>query len=393
MNTIVAPSTVSSPLGRSECEPLSHGNRNYYILLLIILLLTCGPSWSACGSIAETVAPADELRRTSFGRFSERVDNSLAAGLSIALATSFNQPLRSRWRTARCSPPQTETQARIISSLQQYRPEFFVAVAAVLLQAFLIVLLLIERRRRRTAELNARLRLAELHQVNRVAALGEMSAAIAHELGQPLAAILTNAEAVTLLLAQKPPQIEEAHQALQAIVRDNQRASDVMRRITALYQKNACTPAPINVNALIAEVTHMNAREAAHRNVEVTLDLGAGIPTISGDRIQLQQVVLNLLRNAMDAIPDDSTVRRVIISTRRNDDGVRISVSDSGVGIPEDARAHIFEPFFTTKNQGVGLGLAISKRIVEAHNGRINVFRSPMGGAQLALELPAVGVL
>lgn len=258
--------------------------------------------------------------------------------------------------------------------------------------ASLIVLLLIERRRRRTAELNASLRLAELHQVNRVAALGEMSAAIAHELGQPLAAILTNAEAVSLLLAQKPPQIEEVHRALQAIVRDDQRASEVMRRITELYQKNGCTPAPIDVNALITAVIHMNEREAVYRNVEIVLDLGENIPNIKGDRIQLEQVVLNLLRNAMDAIRADNALRRIVISTRKDDHSVRIAISDSGIGIPADAMTRIFEPFFTTKEAGIGMGLAISKRIIEAHNGRIKVLQSSMGGAQLALELPTVGM-
>lgn len=392
MNPVAAPGVATKALGRPEREPLGRWNQHRCILLLIVLLLAPAPSWSARGPVHGTGALTCESR-TPFGWSAEQVCRSLASiALPCVIATSFDRPLRNRRRAARCSPAQAESEPRLVFKLQQYRAEFFVAVAAIIVQASLIILLLIERRRRRTAELNASLRLTELGQMNRAAALGEMSAAIAHELGQPLAAILTNTQAAMLLITREPPQIEEAHQALRAIVRDNQRASAVMRRITALYRNHAYDSAPIDVNELVTGVAHMNEREATHRNVEVTLDLGANIPSIKGDRIQLEQVVLNLLRNAMDAIPDDRALRRIMISTREDDHSVRVAVSDSGIGIPEDARAQIFEPFFTTKDHGIGMGLAVSKRIVEAHNGRIEVFQSPMGGAQLAIELPTAGM-
>jgi signal transduction histidine kinase len=348
--------------------------RGHCAYFLIALLLMSGISWRVHGAAHDV--SADQLDAFP-PACSERAFHRRS---KIALPAAI----------AGCaSPTLDETSPSSVSKLlQRYRTEFFIAVAAVFVQASLIVLLLIERRRRRTAELNANLRLAELSHMNRAAELGEMSAAIAHELGQPIAAILVNAEAATLLLAQQPPQIEAASQAIRDIARDNKNAADVIRRITALYRKTELTTTRIDVNALITEVIRITAREAAHRNVEIALDLEAGVPDIDGDRIQLEQVVLNLLRNAMDAIPDDSALRRVIISTSKDDHRVRISISDSGVGIPKEIEAQIFKPFFTTKDHGIGMGLAISKRIVEAHNGRLDIFSSSLGGAQLAFELP-----
>lgn len=392
MYPVASAGAASAALGRQERGPLGRWHQHHCILVLIVLLLAPGPSWSACGLGYATDASAGESR-TVFGWSAERVCRSLAPVAPLfVIATSFDRPLRSRRRTVRCATAQAEAESPLVFRLQQYRAEFFIALAAIIVQASLIILLLMERRRRRTAEFNASLHLAELGQMNRAAALGEMSAAIAHELGQPLAAILTNAETAMLLLGQEPPRVEDAHHALHGIVRDNQRATAVMRRITALYRNHAYDLAQIDVNELVTVVARMNEREAAHRNVEMTLDLGTNIPSIKGDRIQLEQVVFNLLRNAMDAIPDERALRRIVISTREDKHCVRVAVSDSGIGIPENARAQVFEPFFSTKNNGIGMGLAVSKRIVEAHDGRIEVFHSPMGGAQLAIELPTAGV-
>lgn len=261
-------------------------------------------------------------------------------------------------------------------------------LAALLLQTAAIGVLLVDRRHRLSAEREAGRRLSELAQHNHAASLGELSAAIAHELNQPLGAMLTNAEAALLMLESEPPRIEEAREALRDIARDNGRASAVLRRIGALYRGADVEPSEIDLNALVQEVVRLTAQEAAHRRIDVVLDLNADIPTITGDEVQLRQVVLNLLRNAMDAIPDHAATRRVQLSTELENRHVRIAVSDSGAGIPDHARAHIFEPFYTTKDQGIGMGLAISRRIAEAHNGRLDVSHSRLGGAQLALELP-----
>jgi len=259
-------------------------------------------------------------------------------------------------------------------------PHLVLAVlAVVLLLAALLALFLWERRRRRRTE----------RELESAVATDEMSAAIAHELRQPLAAILSNAEAALMLLERRPPRVDDVRKALHDIIQDDKRATAVIRRIAALYRGSGPVAEKVDFNALVTKVADMIRGEAAERDIELALALDPALPHIHGDRVQLQQVVLNLVRNAMEAVAAGSEFRRVMLTTQTGEGrSIRIAVSDSGIGIPEHARAHIFEPFYTTKRQGTGMGLAVSRRIVEAHGGRLYASRSCLGGAQLALELP-----
>lgn len=389
----------------SKPNALNFDFRSARIVAASVCLAISSASWSAVtlGPHGSHVSVSDPSSMSEVVRSAARIFNDASGGYAGTVV--FPGGLAFEWRNPtrlRIDAPalpavaaNAATAPRLLPSRwQRYRTRFLVAIAAIVAQTWLIILLLLERRRRRVAELDVRKRMAELGHVNSAAAMGEMSAAIAHELGQPLAAIRANAEAATLLLAQQPPSLEEARRALDDIVRDDERACEVIQRIAALYRKTSGLIAThIDVNALVAEVVRMNLHEAENRAVEIVMNLGANIPSITGDRIQLQQVVFNLLRNAMDAIPAPSTLRRVTVTTTQDGQHVCIAIGDSGIGIPEHTRTRIFDPFFTTKSQGLGMGLAISRRIVEAHNGRLNVMRSPMGGAQLALELPTEGAV
>ena len=247
-----------------------------------------------------------------------------------------------------------------------------------------------ERKRAEEALQNAQ---SELARVARVLTLGELTASIAHEVNQPLAAIVTNGEACVRLLAGDPPDLEETRQAVAAMIRDGYRASDVIRRIRALVQHTPPQPAWLDVNALILEVLALVRSDVQRHGVVLQTQLATDLPPVRGDRIQVQQVVLNLLVNALDAlrgVPEGVRALQVSAGTAASQ-GVLVAVRDTGIGLAAASLARLFDAFYTTKAEGMGLGLAISRTIIEAHGGQLWATPNAGPGATFQFTLPAGG--
>jgi len=213
---------------------------------------------------------------------------------------------------------------------------------------------------------------ADLARVARMAAMGELAAAIAHQVNQPLGAVVTYGSASLRWLATQPPNLQEAREAIERTVREATRASDVIGRIRALLQKGSPQMERLDVNAIIREVLVLAASELLKGGVTVRTQLAPGVPAVLGDRIQLQQVMLNLILNAVDAMSTiNGRPRDLLITTAKHPEGALIQVHDVGEGVEPAQADHIFEPFFTTKPQGIGMGLSVGRSIVEAHGGRL----------------------
>jgi PAS domain S-box-containing protein len=231
-----------------------------------------------------------------------------------------------------------------------------------------------------------------LAHASRLAVAGELTASIAHEINQPLGAILSNADAAEMLLERPHPPLEEIRQILVDIRRDDQRASDVIRHLRALLRKHELEIEPLDLNELITEVLRLAAADGQRRRVHFVREFAPDLPLVPGDRVHLQQVMLNLILNAMDAMADTPIPRRrVTLRTRRTENSqVTVAVIDTGSGIDPERLHHIFDSFFTTKKEGMGLGLSIARSIVEAHRGVLTVENNPEGGATFAFTLPVV---
>jgi PAS domain S-box-containing protein len=233
---------------------------------------------------------------------------------------------------------------------------------------------------------------AELARASRAITLGQLMASIAHEVNQPLAALVANSNAALRWLAWEEPQIDKARQALARIVRDGNRASEIIARIRALVSKTGAHRSPLNLNSVVHEVIVLLKTELRRNNITVQTDLADRLPPIRGDRVQMQQVLLNLIINAIEAMGAVVTrPRSLAITTAADAAGVALSVADCGIGLDERALERIFEPFYSNKPQGMGIGLAISRSIVEAHGGRLWAIRNAEVGATFQFRLPFSG--
>jgi C4-dicarboxylate-specific signal transduction histidine kinase len=244
---------------------------------------------------------------------------------------------------------------------------------------------------RKSAEEALRKAQTDLAHVARVMTLGELTASIAHEVNQPLAAVTTNANACLRWLARDPPDLEEARECLRRIVRDGNRAGDVIARLRALVKKSAPAKAPLDFNDMFEEVLAMIDPEARRHRVAVWTDLAAGLPLVRGDRLQVQQVLLNLVMNsieAMQAVTDRPRELRIRTQPHESDT-VLVTVQDTGIGLDPQGMARLFESFYTTKPEGMGLGLSISRTIIEAHGGRLWATPHDGPGATFQFTLPA----
>jgi len=243
----------------------------------------------------------------------------------------------------------------------------------------------------RRAATSEQLRLREqLAHTGRVNVTGEVVASIAHEVNQPLFAIVSNARAAEQLLAREPPDLGEIGAALEDIVQDANRASAVIARIRSFLQRRPAEHAPLEVNRVVESVQSFLAPELAHRGVTVVLQLADGLPRISGDAVQLQQVLVNLLINGADAMEGvRDRPRRLEVQTGADgSDRIRIDVADQGQGLDAETRGRLFEPFFTTKPNGLGMGLAICRSILETHGGRIEALSRSGSGTTMRVWLP-----
>ena len=240
------------------------------------------------------------------------------------------------------------------------------------------------------AEREAREQRQQLTHLTRVALLGQLSGALAHELNQPLTAILSNAQAAQHFLAADRIDPDELHEILGDIVAADLRAGEVIRRLRALFKKGETQFQLLDANDVVREALDLAHGDLVTRNIEVIADLAPRLPAVTADRVQVQQVLLNLLVNAAEAMSANTPgERRLTVSTEAlPGGGVQVSVADRGPGIPEDRRPRLFEPFFTTKPQGLGLGLSISRSIVTAHGGRLWSTNNPYRGATFHVALP-----
>ncbi len=233
----------------------------------------------------------------------------------------------------------------------------------------------------------------QLTHVSRLTTAGELTAALAHEISQPLAAILANAQAARHILNDEKPDMDELHAILDDIISDDTRAREVIKRIRSLLRKESAKSGRMDINRVIEDALKLVERESRFRRITVRSALAQGLPPVTADPIQIGQVVVNLVLNAMDAIGEDSEPPRdVTVESRMNGETeIVVSVRDTGKGIGEEALRSVFDPFYTTKEDGLGLGLAISRSIIESHGGRLSAADNPGRGATFSFSLPVMG--
>ena len=243
---------------------------------------------------------------------------------------------------------------------------------------------------RKQAEQETQLLRQEIAHAGRVSILGQLASGLAHEINQPLASILRNAEAAELFLQHPSPDLDEIRAILSDIRSDDERAGHVIDRMRGLLKRQTLDTGRLDVGALVGDVAALVRIDAATRQVKLDVDVPADLPHVRGDRVQIQQVLLNLILNGMDALHGTRLEDRRVDVTARLDGAqlIEIAVGDAGHGIPADTLARIFDPFFTTKPNGMGIGLAVSRTIVEAHGGRLWAENRNGGGAAFRFTLP-----
>ena len=243
---------------------------------------------------------------------------------------------------------------------------------------------------RKRAEESLRQAQSDLARINRVTTMGELTASLAHEVNQPIAAAVTNANTCLRWLTREHPDLEEAREAAMRIVKDGTRAAEIIKRTRLLFKKGSSERELVNVNEVIREMTVLLSSEAARYSVSIRTELSADIPQVMGDRVQLQQVLMNLMINGIDAMKEVNRARELAIKSQRIEaDRVLVSVSDTGAGLPQEQAGQIFTAFFTTKPHGTGLGLSISRSIVESHGGRLWAVNNSPCGASFSFALPS----
>jgi NO-binding membrane sensor protein with MHYT domain/two-component sensor histidine kinase len=276
--------------------------------------------------------------------------------------------------------------AEVNPSFDQTSLALAVAGITFVILAVASVASLFERKR---AEETLRQAQADLARVNRVNTMAELTASLAHEVNQPLSAAVTNADACLRWLDGDTPNLEEARAAALEIVKDGTRAAEIITRIRLLFKKGTPQREPLDVNEIVREMIVLLRSEVARNAISVRTELAADLPQVMADRVQLQQVMMNLISNSIDAMKDVDGTRELAIKSRRAENGhLMVSVSDTGIGLPRQQANQIFDAFFTTKVHGTGMGLSISRSIVASHNGRLWAADNSPRGASFHLVLP-----
>ena len=230
---------------------------------------------------------------------------------------------------------------------------------------------------------------SDLARVARVTTMGELTASLAHEVNQPIAAAVTNANTCLRWLAAATPNVEEARAAAMRIVKDGTRAAEIISRVRLLFKKGTAQRELVDVNEILREMIVLLGGEATRSKVSVRVELAADLPKLMGDRVQLQQVMMNLMLNGIEAMKDEDGKRELIIKSERTEnEEIMVSVTDSGVGLPPQQTEQIFNAFFTTKPHGTGMGLRISRSIIESHGGRLWAADNSGRGARFCFSLP-----
>jgi PAS domain S-box-containing protein len=231
---------------------------------------------------------------------------------------------------------------------------------------------------------------SDLARINRMTTMGELAASLAHEICQPISGAITNANVCLRKLEHEEPDLDEVRAAVARIGRDTTRAAEIIAAIRSQFERGALSREVMDVNEITRETVALLRGEAARHNISIRSELAADLPQIAGDRVQLQQVAMNLIINSIEAMKDVDGLRELVIQSQRaENDQVLVSVSDTGIGLPPQLAEQIFDPFFTTKPRGTGMGLRISRSIIESHGGRLWAASSPGRGATFHLNLPA----
>jgi NO-binding membrane sensor protein with MHYT domain/two-component sensor histidine kinase len=271
-------------------------------------------------------------------------------------------------------------------SLDQTTLALAVAGITFVILAFASIVSLSERKRAEEALRKAR---ADLAHINRVTTMGELTASLAHEVNQPIAAAVTNANACLRWLTSDPPNLEEARASALSIVKDGMRAAEIISRIRLLFEKGTPQRKLVDVNEIIREMIVLLRGEVMRHSISVRAELAADLPQVMGDRVQLQQVMMNLITNSIDAMKDVDGTRVIAIKSQRAEhEQLMVCVSDTGVGLPPQQADQIFNAFFTTKPHGTGMGLSISRSIVESHSGRLWAVDNSSRGTSFHVILP-----
>ena len=292
-----------------------------------------------------------------------------------------------RWHISKSVlPPGSEILFRNPTAWEQYRAYILAFIAAILIQSALISWLLYEQRRRQRAEILARNTMSELTHVNRVATVGQLSASIAHEIRQPLAAILANAQAALRWL--EKANVEEVREGLKGIVSDGHRAGDIITNLRAMFKHDVQEKTLVDINKLVLSVLALVQIDLQKQKIELQTQLDDRISEVLGNQVQLQQVISNLVMNAIEAMSSSQTRVLRIKTELSQSNKVHVSIEDTGTGIKPSDVARVFKPMFTTKARGMGMGLSICQSIIETHDGRIWVSPGANGGSIFQFELP-----
>ena len=331
------------------------------------------------------VVPAligDEAAHLMLRVFNGENASAIPITTSNAVKPVFDWRELQRWAVnERDLPPGSEILFRPPTAWEQYRWQILFIAAVIFTETLLILGLLYEHQRRRRAEVQALQRMTELAHLNRIATAGELSASIAHEVKQPLAAIVAQSSAALRWLAHTTPDLNEARAALKKIMFAGNRASEIVDRLRAMFRKESSARTPLDINTLLANVIGLTSHEAQKHGVLVHTSFFDGKPQTLGDQAQLEQVFLNLVMNAIEAMSSSKSDRRVLeLKTSVNeDDEVLVTVADTGSGVDVENLEKIFDAFFTTKPDGMGMGLSICRSIIEAHAGRLWASRGDPG--------------
>lgn len=351
------------------------------------------------GAVGGPLMPVEEVGREMAAMGVRLLGGESASGIPprtiVAGHGLFDARELERWHVDEARlPAGSEVRFRPTPFLVAYRWQVLGGAAVIGAQALAIAGLLVSRRRRQRAEAEAARLRDELTHRERVTLMGQLASSVAHELNQPLGAILRNAEAGELLLAADPPDLAELKAILGDIRKDDRRASDVIERLRTLLRRDRREATLVEIPSLVDEVAGLIRADARSRQVRVEVEVDSDLPSVRADRVHLEQVLLHLLVNgmeAMEAVPEGNRLLR--LEARRADaDRIEITVSDSGSGIPPGDLERVFEPFSTTKATGLGMGLAISRSLVEADGGRIRAEAGEAGGTTFRVFLPSVRV-
>ena len=333
--------------------------------------------------------PADAGRQTAAAAV--RILNGEKPG-EIRTLVQFASPVfdwreMQRWGISENKlPPGSEIRFRSPTAWELYRAYILAFIAAILIQSALISWMLYEQRRRQRAEVLARNTMSELTHVNRIATVSQLSASIAHEIRQPLAGILANAQAALRWL--EKANVEEVREGLNGIVSDGHRASDIVTNLRAMFKSDVQEKTLVDINKLVLSVLALARIDLQKHEIDLQTQLDDRIPEVLGNQVQLQQVISNLVMNAIEAMNSSQTPVLRIKTELSQSNKVHVSIEDTGTGIKPSDVARVFKPMFTTKARGMGMGLSISQSIIENHDGRIWVSPGANGGSIFQFELP-----